>query len=135
MSSEFEIPIPIALAIHTLALLALFISFWKLLTMKDKNYGFYMVAILHLAYLGYPIMNIVSIYWVHLEGWNTPPTPTMGTLAISFYVFSIQWTASNALFTFLLTKSIFAIQQFHFQKFIISSLAISLIVTISFPIL
>jgi len=134
MNTEFEIPIPFALSFHGLVLVALLISFWKLLRIKDRNYGFYMVAILHLCYIGYPIMNIISIHWVYFEGWNKPPTPIMGSLAVVFYVFSIHWTSANALFTYLLTKSILAGKSFPFKKFLWTVFAISAFVTALFPV-
>lgn len=133
MYSDYEIPNVIAMVIHTLALIALIISLWKLFSSKDKSYSFYIVSILHIAYAGYPIMKFISIFWIHFEGWINPPPFSIGGVAIIIYVFSIHWTAANALFTYLLSRSVVLVKPFDLKGFMTKALITSCFVAFSFP--
>jgi len=78
---------------------ASFIFLSKFTALKQKNYGLYMILILAIADLTFPLTNIIQLF-VH----NPTIENILNSLGLTIYQFSLYWSMVIAFFVYLVVK-------------------------------
>ncbi len=82
-------------------LLALGAFLLSVIRFSSKTYGFLMIIVLILSYVGYPVINIYTFFFAKDQ---EEQSPILGSLAVAISIFNLYWTAAFAYFTYLVSK-------------------------------
>ncbi len=108
----------VALVINTVSIITFLVFLWSFLRIPDKNVGFYMILILTVSDLCFPIVKILTILFVG----PTIPVSILGPITIGIEAFKLYWTAAFSLFTFLVYRSFLQMKAFNFMAFLFIAL-------------
>jgi len=119
----------IVLVIDIITIISLLSFLRSFLSTKEKNYGLYMILILNISDLAYPITNLLTIFLSK----NPQNLKIIGPMVVSIYSFFVVWSAAFAIYTYMLLKSIHQGSFFNYKCFMFLAITISLFFAILFP--
>jgi len=138
MASDDVLPLWISLSFSILIFLVFFFYLTRFLKLQDRNYGFYMILVLCLSDICYPL---ISLFTIGIGQDNTEEYAyIIGPIAMAINGFNIYWTAVLSIYTYLVIKSTINLslkskKGFSYTKFSLAAGGISLLLTSIFPIL
>ena len=128
MSSSNSIFYTISYALSYLLIFILAIFLCIFLRIKERSYDLFMMIILNISCLLWPILRRITPFFVHSQF----SAQFMISLASATYTFSLFWAASFAMFTYSVLNSTTKI--FNCKRFIKGSFLVSLGVALLYPI-
>jgi len=84
---------------NIIIIIASFIFLSKFIALKGKNYGLYMILILNVSDLTFPLTNIIQLFV------DNPTVETiLSSMGPAIYRFSLYWSTAIALFVYLVVQ-------------------------------
>jgi len=117
----------IVLVVNIISVLAFLIFLCKIIRTSQKNYGFFMILILTVVDLSYPVIKIITIYFAK----NPIPISLLGDITQGMQGFKLDWNAAFSVYTFLVYQSFMQKRLFNFKKFMFLALVICILTTIT----
>ncbi len=121
----------IALLLNIPCLFILVAFLYSFIKSRNQSYASIMIIVLTLSYILYPFINLYTMFYVR----DRLPTEAEASLDVAINIFNLYWTAAFALFSYVIADSIIYFKAFNFKIFFWVVFLVSLLASLTFPLM